>query len=175
MSPRNRKKFQAFQAHNCARLSPRVQFTWSYGCKANSSPRPPPKKKQKTRRSFSLKRLRSYSNFSDDIREPLAAEYQHWAAGIMSWYLRYIKLPGKKGKKIFKSAAVPLKTCTFFSMPTITPQMQINFKYKIDVLSQAPGPQTKLFAFWAAELLSRRARSCWAGPFLMWSYLLMAS
>lgn len=39
----------------------------------------------------------------------------------------------------------------FFSLPTITPQMQINFKYKIDVLSQAPGPQTKLFAFWAAE------------------------
>lgn len=38
-----------------------------------------------------------------------------------------------------------------FFPPTITPKMQMNVKYEIGVLSQVPGPQTKLFAFSAAE------------------------
>lgn len=38
-----------------------------------------------------------------------------------------------------------------FFLPTITPKMQMSVKYIIDVLSQVPGPQTKLFAFSAAE------------------------
>lgn len=56
----------------------------------------PQNTKKLARCSVSLKQLRNYSNFSDDTQDPLAAEHEHWTAGITNRFLRYRKLPGKK-------------------------------------------------------------------------------
>lgn len=55
----------------------------------------------------------------------------------------------RKNKNL-KMCCSSFKDMLFF-LPTITPKMQM--KYKIDVLSQVPGPQIKLFAFLAAKLV----------------------